>query len=281
MPSFFFFAEEWWWKRSQSSLSWRLTLLLSGVRGVSVSDSPSFFSFCICLSLCSPCLPHMHSQDLFFRMPAPLDVLKKTPPALGKVSRLKVIPNPWSRWIQFLTSKATVTVCSRWSFIFFCNWRSRRSFEIPPFLQRQSIALAEAWGDNQVLPASSDTRSRALELRVLANDFLCPGGCPSKDSIEGLPIEFVIEPRENENEDGCGYCRRLRKRGEWAGAAEIVALSNVLRRSISVHQQSPLGSLKPIARYGGGESEAGTELRVLYVGNSHYMAVMTGTAAVR
>ncbi len=147
-----------------------------------------------------------------------------------------------------------------------------------PFLQRQSIATAEAWGDTQVLPSSSDTRSRAQELRVLANDFLCPGGCPSKDSIEGLPIEFVIEPRQNE--DGCGYCRRLRESGEWGGAAEIVALSNVLRRAISVHHQPPLGSIKHMARYG--ESETGTELRVLYVGSSHYMAVIPNmVSAVR
>jgi hypothetical protein len=136
--------------------------------------------------------------------------------------------------------------------------------------------VAEAWGENRALPSTSERRSRAQALRLLANDFLCPGGCPSSERMEGLPLALVIEP--SDNEDGCGYCKRLRESGQWGSAAEIVALSIVLGRSISVHRRSNhQGSIELMATYGENQksSKKGTELRVLYVGNSHYMAVVS------
>jgi hypothetical protein len=113
----------------------------------------------------------------------------------------------------------------------------------------QSIAVAEAWGDNQALPSTSERRSRAQALRLLANDFLFPGDCPSSDIMEGLPLALVIEPRGDE--DVRGYCKRLRESGEWGTAAEILALAIVLGRSISVHRRSPHQvSIELMATYG-------------------------------
>ena len=136
----------------------------------------------------------------------------------------------------------------------------------------QSIAVAEAWGDNQALPSTSERRSRAQALRLLANDFLFPGGCFSSSIMECLPLALIIEPQGDE--DVSGYCKRLRKSGEWGTAAEILALSIVLGRSISVHRRSPHKvSIELMATYG--ENSKGTELRVLFVEESHYMAVVS------
>jgi hypothetical protein len=84
-----------------------------------------------------------------------------------------------------------------------------------------------------------------------------------------------MEPRGNE--DGCGYCKRLRQKGQWGSAAEILALSRVLGRAISVHERErPSGtSLKLVAKYGEDTRKGGKEaLRLLYVGNAHYMAIV-------
>ena len=58
------------------------------------------------------------------------------------------------------------------------------------------------------LLSTTEVRREARQLRLAANDFLCPRGVPSKDEVGGLPLELVMEPRGAEG--GRGYCARLR-----------------------------------------------------------------------
>jgi hypothetical protein len=117
----------------------------------------------------------------------------------------------------------------------------------------------------------------ARRCRLMANDWLCPGGAPSGEAIEGLPIEFIMEPRGVEG--GGGYCRRLRRQGEWGGAAEITALAQVWKRPIQVYVRQPPAGFKLLAEYGASQTQnaaadsAVLPIPILYVNAAHYMAL--------
>merc|ERR1711966_414369 len=53
----------------------------------------------------------------------------------------------------------------------------------------QSIATAE-----DPKRGSNAIAKRSMELRLLANDYLCPNGCPSEEEVDGLPISMAMEP---------------------------------------------------------------------------------------
>jgi hypothetical protein len=133
-----------------------------------------------------------------------------------------------------------------------------------------AVATAMAYADEgKTLERGDKTADRqAAELRRLANDKLCPGGAPSHAiTEEGLPVSMVMEPLRGEN--GMGYCRRMRRDGQWGTAAELWALSQELARPIHVWKR---GEQKPIASYG--QDKSGPPLAVCYVNDSHYMAVL-------
>jgi hypothetical protein len=157
----------------------------------------------------------------------------------------------------------------------------------------QSLAVAESWADRGVNLGFAGAAPRASELRKIANDFLCPGGKPSQATLHGLPIEFVMEPRRGEG--GCGYCRRMRRQGEWGSAAEILALTRALRRPVTVYVRLPggvAGAHKRAPRFavmdtygrevqseerelaGSSRGPQGTPLSILYVSDVHYMALL-------
>ena len=52
-----------------------------------------------------------------------------------------------------------------------------------------SVAVAEAWADRGVNLGFDGGANRAHQLRIAANDFLCPNGKPSTETIHNLPIE--------------------------------------------------------------------------------------------
>ena len=141
----------------------------------------------------------------------------------------------------------------------------------------QSISLTESWADNGDTLDAYGVDLRARELRVLANDFLCPDGKPSNEELNGLPIELIIEPINGE--DGEEYCARMREDGEWGSAAEILALTQVLNRPILVYQRvysTRQGvQMKELEKYGSElEEQPKSPLSVLYVMAKHYMALL-------
>ena len=104
-------------------------------------------------------------------------------------------------------------------------------------------------------------------------------GCPSKEVVDGLPVAMIVEPLGNE--DGCGYCQRMRQPGQWGTAAEILALSAVLRRRITVYRRDGGGEFAVMAEYRpqgtakiGRESDQLPSLALLYVNGAHYMALL-------
>lgn len=97
-----------------------------------------------------------------------------------------------------------------------------------------AIALSAALTDGHPTPSVADLHDRAGELRLAALDLLCPAGSPDPDLIlGGLPADLVIDPRPGET--GAAYCRRMRHQGQWGSTAEILALTRVLQRPITVH----------------------------------------------
>jgi len=126
-----------------------------------------------------------------------------------------------------------------------------------------AIAAAEALADGSIVPAGSALSDRAAELRSSAMDLLCPTGVPDGAlTLGGLPVDLLIELQPGE--DGRGYCSRLRRRGEWGSTAEILALSHVLGRPISVHTD--------FGEQAFGDGEASGALALRFRGN-HYDAV--------
>ena len=143
----------------------------------------------------------------------------------------------------------------------------------------QSVSVAESWADSGKQLDSSEIQQRARELRLMANDFLCPDGKPSGEALHGVPIDLIIEPRWFE--DGCGYCARMRRDGQWGSAAEILALTRVLNRPITVYHRQD-GRLRPLEEYGSDIAQQAmiktptikSPLSVLYVSSVHYMALL-------
>ena len=136
-----------------------------------------------------------------------------------------------------------------------------------------SIAVSHAVAHTGKLPERAALAQHAQQLRLQANDLLCPGGNPSPDEINGFPLALVMEPAPGE--DGCGYCARLRQNGQWGSAAEILALSQVLHCPIAVYHR-PLGSDAPEEMDTYGREEAGRSVPILYLHGSHYTALVPG-----
>ena len=136
-----------------------------------------------------------------------------------------------------------------------------------------SIAVSHAVAHTGKLPDRAALAQHAQQLRLQANDLLCPGGNPSPDEINGFPLALVMEPAPGE--DGCGYCARLRQNGQWGSAAEILALSQVLHCPIAVYHR-PLGSDAPEEMDTYGREEAGRSVPILYLHGSHYTALVPG-----
>lgn len=136
-----------------------------------------------------------------------------------------------------------------------------------------SIAVAHATAATGEVPGAATVARRARELRLQANDLLCPGGQPSEDEINGFPIAMVMEPAPGE--DGCAYCARMRRDGQWGSAAEILALTKVLRSPIAVYH-TPAGATEPQEMDTYGADEAGPRLAILYLHGTHYSALIAG-----
>jgi hypothetical protein len=120
-----------------------------------------------------------------------------------------------------------------------------------------AVALS---ADGATKPQSADA------LRAQAMDVLCSSG---DVSLGGLPANLIIEPLGGEGE--VGYCRRMRRSGEWGSTAELLALTRVLSRPIRVH--TAFGA----ELYGADEGTA-WPLAVHYE-NSHYRAVTEAPAS--
>ncbi len=135
-----------------------------------------------------------------------------------------------------------------------------------------SIAVSHAVATTGKLPSATAVVERARTLRLQANDLLCPGGQPSEGEINGFPLALVMEP--GLGEDGCGYCARMRRDGQWGSAAEILALTKVLRSPIAVYHR-PTGAVEPQEMDTYGADEDGPRLGVLYLHGTHYNALVS------
>eukprot|EP01052_Picozoa_sp_SAG31_P002959 SAG31_NODE_108_length_24741_cov_6.933041_11_plen_239_part_00 len=125
---------------------------------------------------------------------------------------------------------------------------------------------------NPRLLSPREVQREARKLRTAANDFLCPRGRPSKQEVGGLPLDLIMEPRGAEG--GRGYCRRLRRDGEWGSMAEIIALSEVLCCPIAVYHRR-FGRIELQDTYGG--QQPGHVIPIFYVNGNHYMALQDVT----
>jgi hypothetical protein len=142
-----------------------------------------------------------------------------------------------------------------------------------------SIAVSHTVATAGAVPSAAAFVERARQLRILANDLLCPGGNPSPDEINGFPLALVMEP--GPGEDGCGYCARLRREGQWGSAAEILALTKVLSCPIAVyHTPGGMGS-EPVEMDTYGLEEGGPRVAILYLHGSHYTALVPSGALSR
>jgi hypothetical protein len=130
-----------------------------------------------------------------------------------------------------------------------------------------AVGVAHAIVTGQPQPTPSAGSRRARELRLQANDMLCPGGAPAGE-LNGFPVELIIEPIGGEG--GKGYCSRLRRDGQWGSAAEILALTKSLHCPIVVHHR-PHGAIVEMETYG--LDEPGPKVRILYLHSSHYAAL--------
>ena len=140
-----------------------------------------------------------------------------------------------------------------------------------------SIAVAHAAATTGEVPSTAALVQRARQLRLQANDLLCPGGQPSEDEINGFPLALVMEPAAGE--DGCGYCARMRRDGQWGSAAEILALTKVLHSPIAVyHRPAGAATSPPEEMDTYGADEDGPRLAILYLHGTHYNALIPGAA---
>ena len=140
-----------------------------------------------------------------------------------------------------------------------------------------AVALAIALTDN--VPAQARARSvrnMAARLRIQALDVLCPSGLPDPDLIlGGLPVRLLIEPLDDEGE--AGYCRRLRRDGEWGSTAEMLALTHVLGRSIHVHTDFGIEEYGD-ERHDSAASDQLVPIAVHYDGASRHYQALTGSS---
>ena len=100
-----------------------------------------------------------------------------------------------------------------------------------------SVALSAALVDGDASQARARAvRNAAARLRSDTMDLLCPTGTPDPElALGGLPVTLLIEPAAGENE--AGYCRRLRQPGQWGSTTEILALTKLLGRPVTVHTE--------------------------------------------
>ena len=128
-----------------------------------------------------------------------------------------------------------------------------------------SVALSAALVDGDASQARARAvRNAAARLRSDTMDLLCPTGTPDPElALGGLPVTLLIEPAAGENE--AGYCRRLRQPGQWGSTTEILALTKLLGRPVTVHTE--FGAPETY-----GADEAGAGLAIHFEAN-HYRAV--------
>ena len=111
----------------------------------------------------------------------------------------------------------------------------------------QSHSIASGRG-RLSLPQS---KHKAKQLRLQANDVLCPDGTPSQADYNGIPLSLTIEPIGGES--GRGYCARLRQDSQWGSAAEILALSMSLQCPIVVYHRVQGSQMVVLDTYGRGQ----------------------------
>ena len=128
-----------------------------------------------------------------------------------------------------------------------------------------SVALSAALVDGDATQARARAvRNAAARLRSDTMDLLCPTGTPDPElALGGLPVTLLIEPAAGENE--AGYCRRLRQPGQWGSTTEILALTKLLGRPVTVHTE--FGAPETY-----GADEPGAVLDIHFEAN-HYRAV--------
>ncbi len=115
--------------------------------------------------------------------------------------------------------------------------------------------------------------SEADQLKLAVSDVLCTDESRRREFSDAT---YNIEHGGSGDATFNAYCRRIQTDGFWGGAAELSALSQLLKVPITVYQPDPSAGYEPIVVYGQQftVSRAGGKCRrmvnLLYSSGNHY-----------
>ena len=115
--------------------------------------------------------------------------------------------------------------------------------------------------------------AEADQLKLAVSDILCDTPYRRQEFSDAT---YNIEHGGTGDPTFAAYCRRIQTDGFWGGAAELSALSQLLKVPITVYQPDPSAGYEPIVVYGqqwtvpkaGGRSRKMVNL--LYSSGNHY-----------
>ena len=121
--------------------------------------------------------------------------------------------------------------------------------------------------------ATDSEEIEADQLKLAVSDILCENPARRKDFQDAT---HNVEHGGTGDASFAAYCRRIKTEGFWGGAAELSALSQLLKVPITVYQPEPTAGYEPIVVYGQQWSipKAGGKYRrminLLYSSGNHY-----------
>lgn len=121
--------------------------------------------------------------------------------------------------------------------------------------------------------ATDSEEIEADQLKLAVSDILCENPARRKEFQDAT---HNVEHGGTGDASFTAYCRRIRTEGFWGGAAELSALSQLLKVPITVYQPEPSAGYEPIVVYGQQWSipKAGGKYRrminLLYSSGNHY-----------
>ncbi|KAK9825332.1 hypothetical protein WJX74_010126 [Apatococcus lobatus] len=151
------------------------------------------------------------------------------------------------------------------------NWRL---YKVKPDGKCMFRALAQGLARHKGdFLATNSEEIEADQLKLAVSDILCEN--PARRN-EFKDATYNVEHGGTGDASFTAYCRRIKSEGFWGGAAELSALSQLLKVPITVYQPESTVGYEPIVVYGqqwtmsraGGKSRR--MINLLYSSGNHY-----------
>lgn len=151
------------------------------------------------------------------------------------------------------------------------NWRL---YKVKPDGKCMFRALAQGLARHKGDFLATDSEEiEADQLKLAVSDILCENPARRKEFQDAT---HNVEHGGTGDASFTAYCRRIKTEGFWGGAAELSALSQLLKVPITVYQPEPTAGYEPIVVYGQqwsiprGSGKFRRMINLLYSSGNHY-----------